>query len=68
MEVVCQGPVTVPDNSTLKRHACNAYNGPIFTNLPKRGQRVEVTGRYMLDSVEEGPGNLGMLSYIQYMI
>ena len=42
MEVVYQGPVTAPDNSTLKRHTCDAYNGPIFTNLPKPGQRVEV--------------------------
>lgn len=51
METVCQGPVT----STSKENvgACNGYNGPNFKPvLPKIGQHVIVTGRYLIEMPE----------------
>ena len=47
-ETVCQGPVT----STSKENvgACNGYNGQDFRSiLPKIGQHVMVTGRYIIE-------------------
>jgi hypothetical protein len=54
METVCQGPVT----STSKENvgACDGYNGPNFKPvLPKIGQHVMVTGRYLVE-MPEMPG------------
>ena len=51
METVCQGPVT----STSKENvgACDGYNGPNFKPLlPKIGQHVMVTGRYLTEMPE----------------
>jgi hypothetical protein len=56
MEVVCQGPVT----STSKENvgACDGYNGPNFKHvLPKIGQHVMVTGRYLIE-MPEMPGGI----------
>jgi hypothetical protein len=56
METVCQGPVT----STSKENvgACDGYNGPNFTPvLPKMGQHVMVTGRYLIE-MPEMPGGI----------
>jgi hypothetical protein len=55
-ETVCQGPVT----STSKENvgACNGYNGPDFRSiLPKIGQHVMVTGRYLIE-MPEMPGGI----------
>jgi hypothetical protein len=55
-ETVCQGPVT----STSKENvgACNGYNGPDFRSiLPKKGQHVMVTGRYLIE-MPEMPGGI----------
>jgi hypothetical protein len=55
-ETVCQGPVT----STSKENvgACNGYDGPDFRSiLPKRGQHVMVTGRYLIE-MPEMPGGI----------
>ena len=55
-ETVCQGPVT----STSKENvgACNGYNGPDFRFiLPKIGQHVMVTGRYLIE-MPEMPGGI----------
>ncbi len=56
METVCQGPVT----STSKENvgACNGYNRPDFKPLlPKIGQHVMVTGRYLIE-MPEMPGGI----------
>src|SRR3989475_5019074 len=56
METVCQGPVT----STSKENvgACDGYNGPNFKPvLPKIGQHVMVTGRYLIE-MPEMPGGI----------
>ena len=56
METVCQGPVT----STSKENvgACIGYNGPDFRSvLPKIGQHVMVTGRYLIE-MSEMPGGI----------
>jgi hypothetical protein len=51
METVCQGPVTGKSNENVG--ACDGYNGPDFlTVLPKLGQHVMVTGRYLIDRPE----------------
>ena len=55
-ETVCQGPVT----STSKENvgACNGYNGQDFRSiLPKIGQHVMVTGRYLIE-MPEMPGGI----------
>jgi hypothetical protein len=55
-ETVCQAPVT----STSKENvgACNGYNGPDFRSiLPKIGQHVMVTGRYLIE-MPEMPGGI----------
>jgi hypothetical protein len=56
METVCQAPVT----STSKENvgACDGYNGPDFRSvLPKIGQHVMVTGRYLIE-MPEMPGGI----------
>ena len=56
METVCQGPVT----STSKQNvgACDGYNGPDFKPvLPKKGQHVTVSGRYLVE-FPEVPGGI----------
>lgn len=56
METVCQGPVT----STSKQNvgACDGYNGPDFKPvLPKKGQHVMVSGRYLIE-FPEVPGGI----------
>jgi len=56
METVCQGPVT----STSKQNvgACDGYNGPDFKPvLPKKGQHVMVSGRYLVE-FPEIPGGI----------
>jgi hypothetical protein len=55
-ETVCQGPVT--SNSTENVGACNGYNGPDFRPvLPKVGDHVMVTGRYLIQ-MPEMPGGI----------
>ena len=56
METVCQGPVT----STSKENvgACNGYDGPNFKPLlPKIGQHIMVSGRYLIE-MPEMPGGI----------
>jgi hypothetical protein len=56
MEVVCQGPVTSPSKENVG--ACDGYNGPNFRSvLPKIGQHVMVTGRYLME-MPEMPGGI----------
>src|SRR3989454_1268784 len=56
MEVVCQGPVTSLSKENVG--ACNGYNGPHFGYvLPKIGQHVMVTGRYLIE-MPEMPGGI----------
>jgi hypothetical protein len=56
MEAVCQGPVT--SKSTENVGACDGYNGPNFkTALPKIGQHVMITGRYLIE-MPEMPGGI----------
>ena len=61
MEVVCQGPVK--EKEIRKAHACDGYNGPNFKAvLPEAGDRVQVTGRWLLDNqdgIKEGGGIAG---------
>jgi len=55
-ETICQGQVT----STSKENvgACNGYNGQDFRSiLPKIGQHVMVTGRYLIE-MPEMPGGI----------
>jgi hypothetical protein len=55
-ETVCQGPVT--SKSPENVGACNGYNGPNFKPvLPKIGQHVMVTGRYLIE-MPEMPGGI----------
>jgi hypothetical protein len=49
VEAVCQGPVT--SNLTENVGACNGYSGPHFV-LPKLGEHVSVTGRYLIEYPE----------------
>jgi hypothetical protein len=49
VEAVCQGPVT--SNLTENVGACNGYSGPRFV-LPKLGEHVSVTGRYLIEYPE----------------
>jgi hypothetical protein len=56
MEVVCQGPVTSITKENVG--ACDGYNGPNFKpELPKIGQHVMVTGRYLIE-MPEMPGGI----------
>jgi len=64
-ETVCQAPVT----STSKENvgACNGYNGPDFRSvLPKIGQHVMVTGRYVIE-MPEMPGGITELHPVYAM-
>jgi hypothetical protein len=55
-ETVCQGPVTSTNKENVG--ACNGYNGPDFRSiLPKIGQHVMVTGRYLIE-MPEMPGGI----------
>jgi len=56
MEVVCQGPIT--STKAMDVGACNGYNGPNYKPLlPKIGQHVMVTGRYLIE-MPEMPGGI----------
>jgi hypothetical protein len=56
MEAVCQGPVTSLTKENVG--ACDGYNGPNFKSvLPKIGQHVMVTGRYLIE-MPEMPGGI----------
>jgi hypothetical protein len=59
MEVACQG-IIGEIGKKLKEHACEGYNGPDFkAELPEVGDKVQVTGRWLLDNqegVKEGGG------------
>jgi hypothetical protein len=56
MEAVCQGPVTSLTKENVG--ACNGYNGHDFNaELPKIGQHVMVTGRYLIE-MPEMPGGI----------
>ena len=51
VEVPCQGPVT--STTPFNVGACNGYDGPNFKPvLPKMGQHVMVTGRYLIEPPE----------------
>jgi len=56
IETVCQAPVTSPSKENVG--ACNGYKGPNFKNvLPKIGDHVMVTGRYLIE-MPEMPGGI----------
>ncbi len=56
VETVCQAHVT--SKSPENKGACNGYNGPDFRPvLPKIGQHVMVTGRYLIE-MPEMPGGI----------
>ena len=56
VETVCQGPVTSITKENVG--ACNGYNGPNFVHiLPKIGDHVMVTGRYLIE-MPEMPGGI----------
>lgn len=51
VEVPCQGPVT--STTPFNIGACDGYDGPNFKPLlPKMGQHVMVTGRYLIEPPE----------------
>jgi hypothetical protein len=55
LEAVCQGPVTSRSGENVG--ACDGYNGPNFEPvLPKVGQHVMVTGRYLVEFPEVAGG------------
>lgn len=55
LETVCQGPVTSFSGENVG--ACDGYNGPNFKSvLPKVGQHVMVTGRYLVEFPEVAGG------------
>jgi hypothetical protein len=62
MEVACQG-IIGEIGKKVKEHACEGYNGPDFkADLPEVGDKVQVTGRWLLDNqegVKEGGGIAG---------
>ena len=62
MEVACQGTVG-EIGKKLKENACEGYNGPDFkAELPEVGDKVQVTGRWLLDNqegIKEGEGIAG---------
>jgi hypothetical protein len=48
METVCQGPVMSKSPENIE--VCKGYDGPDFKPvLPKIGQRVMVTDRYLIE-------------------
>jgi hypothetical protein len=56
IETVCQAPVTSKSKENVG--ACDGYDGPDFKPaLPKIGQRVMVTGRYLIE-MPEMPGEI----------
>lgn len=56
METVCQAPVTSKSKTNVG--ACDGYNGPDFRQvLPKLGQHVMVSGRYLIE-MPEMPGGI----------
>src|SRR5947209_19220996 len=56
IETVCQAPVTSKSKDNVG--ACDGYNGPNFRPvLPKIGQHVKVTGRYLFE-MPEMPGGI----------
>ena len=56
IETVCQAPVTSKSKDNVG--ACDEYNGPNFRLvLPKIGQHVIVTGRYLIE-MPEMPGGI----------
>ena len=56
VETVCQGPVTSKSKENVG--ACEGYDGPDFKSvLPKIGQHVMVTGRYLIE-MPEMPGGI----------
>jgi hypothetical protein len=56
IETVCQAPVTSKSKDNVG--ACDGYNGPNFRPvLPKIGQHVMVTGRYLIE-MPEMPGGI----------
>jgi hypothetical protein len=56
METVCHGPVTSKSPENIG--ACKGYDGPDFKPvLPKIGQRVMVTDRYLIE-MPEMPGGI----------
>ena len=56
METVCQAPVTSKSKENVG--ACDGYNGPDFrSGLPKIGQHVMITGRYLIE-MPEMPGGI----------
>jgi hypothetical protein len=56
METVCQAPITSKGKNNVG--ACDGYNGPDFRPvLPKLGQHVMVTGRYLIE-MPEMPGGI----------
>jgi hypothetical protein len=56
IEAVCQGPVTSLTKENVG--ACDGYKGPNFKSvLPKIGQHVMVTGRYLIE-MPEMPGGI----------
>ena len=56
IETVCQAPVTSKSKDNVG--ACDGYNGPNFRPvLPKIGQHVIVTGRYLIE-MPEMPGGI----------
>jgi len=56
METVCQAPVTSKSKNNVG--SCDGYNGPDFRPvLPKLGQHVMVTGRYLIE-MPEMPGGI----------
>jgi hypothetical protein len=56
METVCQGPVTTKSKENVG--ACDGYDGLDFRSvLPKIGQHVMVTGRYLIE-MPEMPGGI----------
>jgi hypothetical protein len=56
METVCQASVTSTNKENVG--ACDGYNGPDFRSvLPKIGQHVTVTGRYLIE-MPEMPGGI----------
>ncbi len=55
LETICQGPVTSVSGENVG--ACNGYDGPNFKpDLPKLGQHVMVTGRYLIEFPEVAGG------------
>lgn len=67
MEVICQSIVT--SRSSLNTGACDGYTGPIYglKNLPKIGQHVQVTGRYLTE-MPEMPGGITELHPVYGMM